>query len=353
MGLLEPESLRARNRFYAFTPARGRPDVQPRPAHPRPGPHPDAEAADDELGPRERRLERPRALPRRLLRFQGDPAGSLQALGTLPRLRHPLRERQEDPEDAARHPPGRAGRGAPSGTPGSAGPASWPGAASRTSSAASDTRPRPSIRPAPRPPTIRRGAEAASAAAEAAGEAEAAGGPDEAGGRPPCGGLPRGRRRLPSRGSCGRPSEEARIRELLEESAARAEKRDVGGLMDLFAPDYEDFEGRDKAGHGPARHGLPGPVPRRRHPCPRRPSRGDRRRTAGPRSSARWPSRTARPRSCASSSGSAANTTGSGSTSGRTRRGSGASPTRSGRPIGLTDLFPESLDILRKLFPDL
>jgi hypothetical protein len=47
---------------------------------------------------------------------------------------------------------------------------------------------------------------------------------------------------------CGRPSEEARIRDLLETSAARAEKRDVGGLMDLFAPDYKDFEGRDKAG---------------------------------------------------------------------------------------------------------
>ena len=48
--------------------------------------------------------------------------------------------------------------------------------------------------------------------------------------------------------SCGRPSEEARIRELLEESAALAEKRDVSGLMDLFTPEYRDFEGRDKAG---------------------------------------------------------------------------------------------------------
>lgn len=48
--------------------------------------------------------------------------------------------------------------------------------------------------------------------------------------------------------SCGRPSAEARIREFLETSAARAEKRDVRGLMDLFAPDYKDFEGRDKAG---------------------------------------------------------------------------------------------------------
>lgn len=49
-------------------------------------------------------------------------------------------------------------------------------------------------------------------------------------------------------GSCARPSEEARIRELLEETAARAEKRDVGGLADLFTPDFKDFEGRDKAG---------------------------------------------------------------------------------------------------------
>jgi hypothetical protein len=47
---------------------------------------------------------------------------------------------------------------------------------------------------------------------------------------------------------CGRPSEEARIREFLEDSAALAEKRDVDGLMDLFDPGYADFEGRDKAG---------------------------------------------------------------------------------------------------------
>jgi hypothetical protein len=29
---------------------------------------------------------------------------------------------------------------------------------------------------------------------------------------------------------------------------ALAEKRDVAGLMELFAPEYADFEGRDKAG---------------------------------------------------------------------------------------------------------
>lgn len=47
---------------------------------------------------------------------------------------------------------------------------------------------------------------------------------------------------------CGGPSDEARVRELLEESAARAEKGDVEGLMRSFAPDYVDFEGRDRAG---------------------------------------------------------------------------------------------------------
>jgi hypothetical protein len=49
-------------------------------------------------------------------------------------------------------------------------------------------------------------------------------------------------------GSCGRASEEIRIRELLERAAARAEKRDIAGLAGLFAADYRDFEGRDKDG---------------------------------------------------------------------------------------------------------
>ena len=48
--------------------------------------------------------------------------------------------------------------------------------------------------------------------------------------------------------TCGRPSEEARIRGFLEDSVALAEKRDVAGLMELFDPGYADFEGRDKAG---------------------------------------------------------------------------------------------------------
>lgn len=48
--------------------------------------------------------------------------------------------------------------------------------------------------------------------------------------------------------SCGPPSEEVRIRELIERGAALAEKKDVTGLAGLFAADYRDFEGRDKDG---------------------------------------------------------------------------------------------------------
>jgi len=48
--------------------------------------------------------------------------------------------------------------------------------------------------------------------------------------------------------SCGKPSDEAAIRGLLREAVARAEKRDAEGLMALFAPDYRDFEGRGPDG---------------------------------------------------------------------------------------------------------
>lgn len=48
--------------------------------------------------------------------------------------------------------------------------------------------------------------------------------------------------------ACGRPSDEARIRAVLNEALARAEKRDAAALMELLAPDYRDFEGRDTAG---------------------------------------------------------------------------------------------------------
>ena len=46
---------------------------------------------------------------------------------------------------------------------------------------------------------------------------------------------------------CGTPSEEARVKEFLKKSVALAEKREVGALMENFSPDYSDFEGRDKA----------------------------------------------------------------------------------------------------------
>lgn len=47
---------------------------------------------------------------------------------------------------------------------------------------------------------------------------------------------------------CGTPSEEARIRELLRRSVSLAEKKDIATLAGLFAPDYQDFEGRDIEG---------------------------------------------------------------------------------------------------------
>ncbi|MGB8959378.1 MAG: hypothetical protein WCC00_10275 [Candidatus Aminicenantales bacterium] len=48
--------------------------------------------------------------------------------------------------------------------------------------------------------------------------------------------------------ACGKPSDESAVRALLEESVARAEKKDARGLMEFFAPEYVDFEGRDPAG---------------------------------------------------------------------------------------------------------
>jgi hypothetical protein len=48
--------------------------------------------------------------------------------------------------------------------------------------------------------------------------------------------------------SCGKPSEETLIRDVIREAAARAEDRDVAGLRGLFAADYRDFQGRDADG---------------------------------------------------------------------------------------------------------
>lgn len=47
--------------------------------------------------------------------------------------------------------------------------------------------------------------------------------------------------------ACGAPSEEARIKEFLKKSVAKAEAKQIGALMESFSAEYSDFEGRDKA----------------------------------------------------------------------------------------------------------
>lgn len=47
--------------------------------------------------------------------------------------------------------------------------------------------------------------------------------------------------------ACRPPSEEARLRDFLKETVALAGKKDLAALMALLADDYSDFEGRDKA----------------------------------------------------------------------------------------------------------
>lgn len=49
-------------------------------------------------------------------------------------------------------------------------------------------------------------------------------------------------------GACRGPSDESRIREVLSEAVARTEKSDAAGLMEFFAPGYKDFQGRSTAG---------------------------------------------------------------------------------------------------------
>jgi hypothetical protein len=46
---------------------------------------------------------------------------------------------------------------------------------------------------------------------------------------------------------CRPPSEESRIREFVKETTAQAEKGHLDAVMDCLAEDYRDFEGRDKA----------------------------------------------------------------------------------------------------------
>jgi hypothetical protein len=47
--------------------------------------------------------------------------------------------------------------------------------------------------------------------------------------------------------ACGRPSEETVVKEFMIETAALAQKGDLKAVMDRLADDYVDFEGRDKA----------------------------------------------------------------------------------------------------------
>lgn len=45
---------------------------------------------------------------------------------------------------------------------------------------------------------------------------------------------------------CGRPSEEARIAEFIKQTLAAAQKRNLKAVLGRLADDYADFEGRDK-----------------------------------------------------------------------------------------------------------
>ena len=46
--------------------------------------------------------------------------------------------------------------------------------------------------------------------------------------------------------SCGSKTEEDRIRELMKEAGQHIEKKDIDGLMSLLSEDYTDFRERDK-----------------------------------------------------------------------------------------------------------
>ena len=47
--------------------------------------------------------------------------------------------------------------------------------------------------------------------------------------------------------ACGPSSEQARIKAFLKDTVVLAEKKDLAGVMERLAADYSDFEGRDKA----------------------------------------------------------------------------------------------------------
>jgi len=152
--------------------------------------------------------------------------------------------------------------------------------------------------------------------------------------------------------ACGSPSDETRIKELLKESAARAEKRDVDALMEFFAPDYSDFEGRDQEGTArliedyldrfravvvhllAARVGTIGPDGRASVECEFSLSHGA---AEVLRRLIRYTGEFYRFRLELRKSG----------------RGEWRFTYAEWRSIGPGDLFPESLDVLKKLFPEI
>jgi hypothetical protein len=151
---------------------------------------------------------------------------------------------------------------------------------------------------------------------------------------------------------CGTPSEEARVKEFLKKSVALAEKMEVGALMERFSPEYSDFEGRDKAGterligdylgrfRGIVIHLLsaradgPGPDGRVAVECEMSFSHGA---AEVLRKLIRYTGEYYRFRFDLDKTG----------------KGEWRFAYAEWQPVDLLDLFPESREILRKLFPDL
>lgn len=151
---------------------------------------------------------------------------------------------------------------------------------------------------------------------------------------------------------CGTPSEEARIKEFLKKSVALAEENQIGALMERFSPDYSDFEGRDKTDAErligdylgrfrgivihllSARVDVPGPDGRAAVECEMSFSHGA---AKVLRKLIRYTGEFYRFRFDLDKTG----------------KGEWRFAYADWQSVPLTDLFPESLEILKKLFPDL